>query len=82
MAKEELERAKQLMSELVEGQKVKLLENGRRIIPTLTAEDMLQPVDYLELDNDPAFRYEEGILDGLQTAQMALSALFQDLQLR
>jgi len=62
-----------LMEELIEGQKKVLLEVGRRFVPTLTPEDMLQPNDYLELEENPYFRYEEGVLAGLQTAQMALN---------
>ncbi len=63
------------LDEMVERQKKTLLFLGRRIVPTLTPEDMLQPNDYPELENHPAFRYEEGVLAGLQTAQMALRAL-------
>lgn len=68
----------QLIEELVAGQKKKLLTCGRRIVPTLTSEDMLQPNDYPALENNPHFRYEEGILDGLQTAQSALRAHHND----
>lgn len=61
-----------LLNELIEGQKKSLLNLGRRIIPTLTPEDVLQPNDYPQLECHPEFRYEEGILAGLQTAQTAL----------
>jgi hypothetical protein len=64
-----------LIEEIVEGQKKSLLQLGRRIVPTLTSEDILQPNDYLELEHHPHFRYEEGVLAGLQTMQMALQAL-------
>lgn len=67
-----------LMFELVEGQKAVLLKYGRRIVPTLTPEDMLQPNDYPELEHNPHFRYEEGVLAGLQTMQSALQAFFQE----
>lgn len=66
-----------LLDELVEGQKKKLLSDGRRIVPTLTPEDMLQPNDYPELENDPHFRYEEGMLAGLLAAQTACRALMR-----
>lgn len=69
----------QLIEEIVEDQKKKLLACGRRIVPTLTPEDMLQPNDYLELENNPHFRYEEGTLAGLQTIQTALRALSKAL---
>jgi hypothetical protein len=64
----------QLIEEIVADQKRKLLACGRRIVPTLTPEDMLQPNDYRELENHPHFRYEEGLLAGLQTIQTALRA--------
>ena len=59
--------------------KEKLLDFGRSIIPTLTSEDILQPNDYPELENHPSFRYEEGILTGVQSLQIALIALKKDL---
>ncbi len=61
-----------LMQELVEQQRVKLLTLARRIVPTATSDDILQPNDFPQLENHPHFRYEEGILDGLQVAQAAL----------
>lgn len=66
-----------LVDELIEGQKKVLLTLGRRIVPTLTTEDMLQPNDYPTLEYHPEFRYEEGILAGLQAMQMALRAQFK-----
>jgi hypothetical protein len=63
------------VSELVELQRKQLLILGRRIIPRLTAEDVLQPNDYPELEFNPLFRYEEGMLAGVQTVQMALKSL-------
>ena len=68
------------LTELVEGQKKTLLENGRQIVSYVTSEDVLQPNDYPLLENSPSFRYEEGILAGMQTVQTALLALFRDLE--
>ncbi len=53
---------------LVKYHQKKLLSMGRRIIPTLTPEDMLQPNDYPELEHHPEFRYQEGVLTGIQAA--------------
>lgn len=64
----------QLLESLIEGQKKKLLESGRRIIPHLTPDDILQPNDFPELELHPYFRYEEGILDGMQVVRAALQA--------
>ncbi|MCB1136214.1 MAG: hypothetical protein KDK78_08100 [Chlamydiia bacterium] len=63
------------LDELIEGQRAKMLRMGRRIVPTLTPEDMLQPNDFPELENNPEFRYEEGVMQGL----MAAEALFRRL---
>lgn len=64
-----------ILNEIVDKQRLDLLKCGRRIIPNLTTEDILQPNDYLELENHPHFRFEEGVLAGMQTIQMALIAL-------
>lgn len=69
-----------LLQEMVAMQHAKLLRVGRQIIPTLTSEDVLQPMDYAELELHPAFRYEEGILAGMQAIQMALRAWQNDLK--
>jgi len=64
-----------LIEELIQGQKEKLLKTARRILPHVTDDDLLQPNDFPELEMHPHFRYEEGILDGLQVAKTALLAL-------
>jgi hypothetical protein len=64
-----------LFKELVQYQQEQLLKSGRRLISNLTADDILQPNDFPELEFNPYFRYEEGILSGIQTAQTALQAL-------
>ncbi len=64
-----------LLDELIEGQKKKVFETARRIVPTVTEDDLLQPNDFPELEFHPHFRYEEGILDGLRVAKTALSCL-------
>jgi hypothetical protein len=72
------EEIKKLFEELAAGQKEKLLKCGREFVPRLTAEDVLQPNDYPVLENNPNFRYEEGVLEGIQTVRAALLRLFQD----
>lgn len=79
MAKNSWDAVELLLEELVEESKVKLLQMGRKFVPFLTPEDMLQPNDYPELENNPSFRYEEGMLAGLQSAQIALKALRKEL---
>ena len=64
-----------VFDEIVEVQQKKVLKSARKIIPTLTTDDILQPNDYPELENDPLFRYEEGVLEGVMTVATALRAL-------
>ncbi len=67
-----------LLKEIVEAQAKKLYKMGTQIHPRLTEEDLLQPNDYPELENNPLFRYEEGVLEGVKTVEMALIAYFND----
>lgn len=60
------------ISQLIDYQKGKLLQTARKIIPHVTPDDILQPNDFAELENNPEFRYEEGILHGLQMALVSL----------
>lgn len=61
-----------LLEEIIEGQREKILRCGRHFIPNLTSDDILQPNDYPELENNPHFRYEEGVLEGILTVKAAL----------
>lgn len=67
-----------LLNEICEQQQEKMLRCGREFIPNLTSEDALQPVDYPELENNPHFRYEEGVLEGVQTVRAALLAFLSE----
>lgn len=67
-----------LADELVEAQRARLLKLGRRFVPSLTSEDVLQPNDYPELEDNPSFRYEEGVLEGILTLRMALLRLSRE----
>jgi hypothetical protein len=69
-----------LIAELIKFQQTKLLQSGRQIIPNLTDDDLLQPNDFNQLEHHPLFRYEEGLLAGIQTVQMAIRALARDLE--
>lgn len=64
----------QLFNELVEGQRKKLLAFAQKLIPNVTPDDLLQPNDFPVLEQNPYFRYEEGVLEGLLTARMAYLA--------
>jgi len=60
-----------MFDELITLQRKKVLNCALRILPHLTEDDILQPNDFPELEMNPHFRYEEGVLEGLMTAQMA-----------
>ena len=62
----------QLLVELIAAQQQVLLKIGCRLVPHLTSDDVLQPNDFPELEFNPHFRYEEGILAGLLSAQAAV----------
>lgn len=68
----------QLLQELVDQQKERLLQCGRSFVPQVTHEDIMQPNDFNELELEPSFRYEEGILDGMRVVQAAMQALLKE----
>lgn len=68
----------QLFDELIQAQQEKILACARQIIPYITADDILQPNDFPELENHPYFRYEEGVLEGLMSARAAYLAQIRD----
>jgi hypothetical protein len=59
----------EMLEELICYQQGVLLSFARRIIPRITLDDLMQPNDFVELENNPLFRYEEGVLHGLQMAK-------------
>ena len=64
----------EIFEEIISYQKGKLLKLAREILPHVVEDDLLQPFDFRELERHPDFRYEEGVLAGLQTARIALCA--------
>jgi hypothetical protein len=63
------------LSAMIENQKKKLLLYAQKIIPYICMDDLFQPQDFPELEMHPEFRYEEGVLIGLETALSALLAM-------
>ncbi len=61
-----------VLQEMIEMQKRKLLACAQRIVPTVIGDDLMQPQDFIELEMHPEFRYEEGLLAGLESALQAL----------
>ena len=65
----------QMLEEMVEHQQVKVLKVARGIIPDATPEDIRNPQDFPELSSDSLFNYEDGILTGYLSLQIALRNL-------
>lgn len=63
-----------LFEELVAHQRGRVLARAQRLVPRITADDVLSPVDVPELAADPAWNYEDGLLAGYLAAQMAVRA--------
>ncbi len=74
----EISDAETMLEEMISRQAKELLNCARRILPFVTTDDLLQPNDYPELENHAHFRYEEGVLAGMQTVRMGLIALERD----
>ena len=62
----------QLIQEMVDQQRSKVLKVARELVVDATPEDIRNPQDFSELHNDPLFNYEDGLLAGLLSAQAAL----------
>jgi hypothetical protein len=73
------EQIEKLLEELIDQQQKQVVGCAETLMPHLTEEDLLQPNDFPQLEQHPFFRYEEGVLAGLKTAQMAFFALKKDL---
>jgi hypothetical protein len=67
-----------MFDELITLQRKKVYNCALRILPHLTEDDILQPNDFPELEMNPHFRYEEGVLEGLLTARMAYLAMIKE----
>ena len=62
----------ELIQELIEHQRTKLLKVAREIVPDATPEDIRNPQDFPDLVADTLFNYEDGILTAYLTLQTAL----------
>jgi hypothetical protein len=63
-----------LLDRMIDQQRAKVLKLAREALPHLSAEDVLNPFDFPQLKAHPTFEYEDGILAGLISAQIALRA--------
>ena len=63
-----------LIAEMAAQQEAKLFALGRRLVPHLTPEDLLQPHDLAALRTSAEFNYEDGILAGMRAVAAAVRA--------
>ena len=61
-----------ILESLIKHQRVKVLKIAQRISPGVTSEDIRNPQDFPKLISDPDFNFEDGILSGLLSAQIAI----------
>jgi hypothetical protein len=61
-----------LLTSMIEQQRAKVLRLARQAVPHISSEDVMNPNDYPELKAHPTFDYEDGILAGLISAQVAI----------
>lgn len=69
-----------LFEQMIEQQRHKTLEIARAKVPYLTPDDILTPEAYPSIHDDGPFNYEDGILNGLLSAQMAVRAWFREAE--
>ncbi|MEB3188034.1 MAG: hypothetical protein VKP72_11420 [bacterium] len=65
-----------LFDRMIVHQREKVIEIARQLVPHLTPDDVLNPHDFPQLDADAQYNYEDGILAGFISAQMAIRAEF------
>lgn len=63
-----------MLERMIEQQRAKVLAIARAIVPHVTGDDVLNPHDFPPLVASAEFQYEDGILAGYLSAQMALRA--------
>lgn len=66
-----------LLQQMVDQQRAKVLRLAREAVANLGPEDVLNPHDHPELKAHPTFEFEDGILSGLISAQMAIRAEYR-----
>lgn len=68
----------QFLEELIQLQRKKVFEIASNLGVHLTQEDILNPQDYPELLRSHRFNFEDGVLAGLLSAQMAIRSKLRE----
>lgn len=66
----------QLMDQMIEQQRTKVLDIARKLVPGVTLEDIRNSFDFPELEQSSRFNFEDGILSGYISARTALASEF------
>jgi hypothetical protein len=74
VAQEMLELSSKLFERMISQQQAKVLRLAREAVPNITPEELRNPHDFPQLKEHPTFEFEDGILSGLISAQVALRA--------
>lgn len=64
----------ELLQEMIDAQRRRLLELAARIMPGVTGDDLFQPHDHPALASSPEYNFEDGILAGYLAVRAALRA--------
>jgi hypothetical protein len=63
-----------LFEGMITQQQAKVLRLAREVVPNITPEELRNPHDFPQLKEHPSFEFEDGLLSGLISAQIALNA--------
>ena len=63
-----------LYERMITQQQAKVLRLAREVVPHITPEELRNPHDFPQLKEHPSFEFEDGLLSGLISAQIALNA--------
>jgi hypothetical protein len=67
-----VDRLEQLMEEMIVQQRERTTRIAQRIQPNLSEDDLRDPHSFPQVNSRPEFAYEDGLLAGLISAQVAL----------
>ena len=73
-----VEEMETLLEQMIAQQRAKVLAVARSLNARLTEGDILSPHDFPELAESPRFNYEDGLLAGLLSAQIAMRARLRE----
>ncbi|ATB27460.1 hypothetical protein [Melittangium boletus] len=63
-----------LFERMISQQQAKVLRLAREVVPNITPEELRNPHDFPKLKEHATFEFEDGLLSGLISAQIAFNA--------